>query len=725
MDSALRKKAKKLELKALEESKINGGHMADLNQMLCGFYVSHCPQRVDYHHRRELVRIFNQIAKEIYGNPNDSPSVECFGSFVMDMFSAGSDLDLSINFSGNAVELSRDKKIKTLWKFAKKLYSLQSQGHVYGIQTIMTARVPIVKVIDRGTGIECDLSVENRDGVAKSQIVHIVSALDERFKKLSLLMKAWAKAHDINSSKDRTLNSLSIIALVAFHLQTRDPPILPPFSLFFKDGANPAAVRKVVQNYLDYGIRNKESLAELFITLFVKLSSIEKLWGEGLCASLYEGSWISKAPNPQLGLINVEDFTDRTQNVARAVGSKGFKKIYRCIHHSLSDLLAVLDGQTPLTKLKELLFGVNTVSSTRKRAAANEKHIAELPVHQKSQHNKRKRLATNIKNNAELHGHQNSQQNKRRQSAEGWVVPQRLKKLKGMQPAESWGGNRDAGGWEGAKLGSGWGGKQPAESWGGNRDAGGWDGAKLGSGWGGKQPAESWGGNRDAGGWDGAKLGSGWGGKQPAESWGGNRDAGGWDGAKLGNGWGGKQEVWGRTQLPKHWREPQLVEGGRWQTGSWGGARLVEGFGVAQPAKGWAEKRPLDGSWVGTQGCGEVQPTKLWGGKWSFDGWKQSLAGWGGKGEVVGWGGKAQSFVGRSTNAQYAPPHPWEKSRGNFSLGDAVYFDPPKFGPVPSFNPTGFHMDLPKNYLLAHEIEPISTHQTWVGVDDHNQIQRR
>lgn len=36
-------------------------------------------------------------------------------------------------------------------------------------------------------------------------------------------MKAWAKAHDINSAKDQTLNSLSIISLVAFHLQVTLP----------------------------------------------------------------------------------------------------------------------------------------------------------------------------------------------------------------------------------------------------------------------------------------------------------------------------------------------------------------------------------------------------------------------------------------------------------------------------------------------------------------------
>lgn len=52
----------------------------------------------------------------------------------------------------------------------------------------MSARVPIVKVTDSGTGIECDLSVENRDGIWKSHIIHAVSLIDERFQKLSFLV---------------------------------------------------------------------------------------------------------------------------------------------------------------------------------------------------------------------------------------------------------------------------------------------------------------------------------------------------------------------------------------------------------------------------------------------------------------------------------------------------------------------------------------------------------
>ncbi|KAG2713463.1 hypothetical protein I3760_04G177400 [Carya illinoinensis] len=257
------------------------------------------------------------------GNSDESPVVEAFGSFVMDIFCAGSDIDLSVNFSNMAVEISRQKRIETLKKFAKKFQTLQRGGHVARLQTITTARVPVVKVIDCGTGIECDLSVENRDGIAKSQIVHMVSMIDERFRKLSFLVKAWAKAHSINSSKDRTLNSLSLVSLVAFHLQTRDPPILPPFSALFKDGTDPGSVARNVHNYLDYGKKNKESLAELFITL----------------------------------LIKVEDFSERSQNVARAVGGQEVKKIYERVQYSLGCLLTFLGGRLQQPTLRDILFG--------------------------------------------------------------------------------------------------------------------------------------------------------------------------------------------------------------------------------------------------------------------------------------------------------------------------------------------------------------------------------
>ena len=48
--------------------------------------------------------------------------------------------------------------------------------------------MPILKAIDCGTGIKCDISVENKDGMTRSMIIKFVSSLDERFQILSYLV---------------------------------------------------------------------------------------------------------------------------------------------------------------------------------------------------------------------------------------------------------------------------------------------------------------------------------------------------------------------------------------------------------------------------------------------------------------------------------------------------------------------------------------------------------
>ncbi|XP_054806402.1 uncharacterized protein LOC129309078 isoform X1 [Prosopis cineraria] len=397
-DIDLLTEAMKLESEVLATIKLNPAHLSGgLDKLLKDAYTIRCPKPIDYFNRKDLIRIFNIIAKEVYGNGSTSPVVEEYGSYVMDMFCGGSDLDLSINFRNNSNEVPRQKKIETLRKFAKKFHKFQRKGIVRGVQAILNARVPIVKVIDCGTGIECDLSVENRDGIEKSHIIHAISLIDERFQKLSFLMKCWAKAHNINSSKDHTLNSLSIVSLVALHLQTRNPPILPPFSALLKDGSDPAAVKKVVNDYMSFGQKNVESLAELFLTLFVKLASVEKLWEKGLCASLHQGSWIRKSWGSRTYSISVEDFTDRSQNVARAVGTEEVKTIYRCIRESLNYFSDYLNGRMLGTKLIDLLFGGDTPSTTGLVGAGNiDNNTKNLPISENQRPPKRQRFVEDL-----------------------------------------------------------------------------------------------------------------------------------------------------------------------------------------------------------------------------------------------------------------------------------------------------------------------------------------
>ncbi|KAL5731330.1 hypothetical protein ACHQM5_004069 [Ranunculus cassubicifolius] len=366
---------RKFELKEYLKMKLEPSCLSALDELLHDIYIAGRPSSDNCSLRRELVRTFHVMAREVYGCHDGFPVVEAYGSFIMDIFSNNSDLDLSVNFTNDPAELPRNEKVKALRKFKTKLFQLQIKGRLCGVEPILTAKVPILRAVDCQTGIECDISVENKDGILKSQFVLIVSEIDERFQKLSSLMKAWAKANDINSSKDRTLNSIAIILLVAFHLQTREPPILPPFSLLLKDGIEPENVKKVVQEYLQYGKENKESVAELFVTLLSKLASVEDQWREGLCASTYEGSWISKTWDSKVGSISVEDFMDRAQNVARAVGPDQVEVIYECINDTMLHLWDFAEDRIQGDKLKEVLFGADeftTLDEYNKRSRDTE-----------------------------------------------------------------------------------------------------------------------------------------------------------------------------------------------------------------------------------------------------------------------------------------------------------------------------------------------------------------
>ncbi|KAB8109602.1 hypothetical protein EE612_045918 [Oryza sativa] len=354
--AALCKRAESCELEA-EAPSINPTLLPVLEDLLIELYAILRPKPDDYEQRHLMIDVFNKIAEEIYGKKKGFPVVEAFGSFTMDLFTSKSDLDLSVNFNADFhSQFARKDKISVIRNLAKVLYAHQRNGRCHGVLPVVTAKVPVLKVIDKGTGVECDISVENKDGMSRSMIFKLISSIDERFQILCYLMKFWAKAHDVNCPRDRTMSSMAIISLVAFHLQTRRPPILPAFSALLKDGPDFPSIQRNVSLVEGFGSRNKESVAELFVSLMSKLLSVEGLWKQGLCASNFEGSWIFKTWERGVGNLSVEDFLDRSQNFARAVGKEEMQKISECIRVAVLNLNNFFRGKIDAPKLKNLLF---------------------------------------------------------------------------------------------------------------------------------------------------------------------------------------------------------------------------------------------------------------------------------------------------------------------------------------------------------------------------------
>lgn len=68
LDLVLRKKVEKLELKGLQIHKLIPEKLSGLEELLQDVFLILRPKPSDYHNRRDLIRVFNDISKELYGN---------------------------------------------------------------------------------------------------------------------------------------------------------------------------------------------------------------------------------------------------------------------------------------------------------------------------------------------------------------------------------------------------------------------------------------------------------------------------------------------------------------------------------------------------------------------------------------------------------------------------------------------------------------------------------
>ncbi|CAN6835529.1 unnamed protein product [Brassica oleracea] len=272
-------------------------------------------------------------------------TVQPFGSFVSNLFTRWGDLDISVDlFSGASILFTGKKQKQTL--LAQLLRAMRASGLWYRLQFVIHARVPILKVVSGHQRISCDISIDNLEGLLKSRFLFWISEIDGRFRDLVLLVKEWAKAHDINNSKNRTFNSYSLSLLVIFHLQTCVPAILPPLGEIYPrsavddlKGERKTAEESIAQlsaaniaRFKSGSSRsvNRSSLSELLVSFFAKFSDINlKATELGVCP--FTGRWENISNNtrwlPKTYSLFVEDPFEQPENAARSVSRKNLDRI--------------------------------------------------------------------------------------------------------------------------------------------------------------------------------------------------------------------------------------------------------------------------------------------------------------------------------------------------------------------------------------------------------------
>ncbi|XP_059297425.1 protein HESO1 isoform X4 [Lycium ferocissimum] len=319
---------------------MNGYNLLDhtLRNIICSIN----PLEEDWSRRFQLIHELRAVVESI--ESLRGATVEPYGSFVSNLFTRWGDVDISIELPNGSYISSAGKKHK-LTLLGDVLKALRAKGDCRKLQFITNARVPILK-FQGNYNISCDISINNLIGQMKSKILYWISMIDGRFRDMVLLVKEWAKAHNINDSKTGTLNSYTLSLLVVFHFQTCVPAILPPLKEIYPGNMadDLTGVRASAEKFIEEACAtninrltsnkslaiNKSSLSELFISFIAKFCDISSRASvQGICP--FTGQWEDIESNmrwlPKTYTIFVDDPFEQTVNSARGVSSKQLAKI--------------------------------------------------------------------------------------------------------------------------------------------------------------------------------------------------------------------------------------------------------------------------------------------------------------------------------------------------------------------------------------------------------------
>ncbi|PUZ73795.1 hypothetical protein GQ55_1G016100 [Panicum hallii var. hallii] len=227
---------------------------------LLALYESLKPSEV---HKSKQKQLVDSLAKSVSKEwPN--AQLHLYGSCANSFGTSHSDVDVCLE-----MEIGTASTVEVLLRLADILRA----DNFDNVEAITSARVPIVKMSDSGSGFSCDICINNLFAVANTKLLKDYAQIDQRLLQLAFLVKHWAKLRGVNETYRGTLSSYAYVLMCINFLQLREPKILPCLQAMEQtytmnvDGTECAYFDEVHQ--LQYfGAENKEGIAELLWAFF-------------------------------------------------------------------------------------------------------------------------------------------------------------------------------------------------------------------------------------------------------------------------------------------------------------------------------------------------------------------------------------------------------------------------------------------------------------------------
>nr|XP_047122646.1 terminal uridylyltransferase 4 isoform X2 [Hydra vulgaris] len=351
-------KVEKLIVKPLQP--LNKANINILNQV-CVEVMTTCEmteKELDF--RLMILKKTENHLKKIF---NDSCRLLLFGSCVNGFGFQNSDLDISLCFETDTPPKDFDYQ-RTISQIEKKLRKSLKSSIFYKVDSVKSAKVPIVKFCVRNSNIQGDISLYNCLAIANSKLLKTYAMIDTRVKIMGYCIKYFAKICDIGDASHGSLSSYAYILLMLYYLQHCEPPVIPVLQelavdkkkTFLIDGKDTwffDDIQNLDTVWKDYG-KNKQTLAELWIGFFNFY--VEKFFFKRFVIAIRQKNSLSKCQKEWWNCsMAIEDPFDLDHNLAAGVKDDMFDKIMSCFNRARSHFGSPFSNSRKLSN-KEYYF---------------------------------------------------------------------------------------------------------------------------------------------------------------------------------------------------------------------------------------------------------------------------------------------------------------------------------------------------------------------------------